>query len=209
MRIDTIIVGALYVNCYIISKGNDAIVIDPGSDFHKIKEFIVSKSLKPLAILNTHGHFDHVGAIEDVKNEFNVSLYMHKDDEFLLKSAPQHALMFGLDGVKTSKIDYYIEDGEILNFGEINVKVLHTPGHSPGGVCFYIEEINSVFTGDTLFCESVGRTDFPYANFNELKISVQQKLYSLDPETKVYPGHGPSTSIGHERKMNAFIRAKN
>ncbi|MGA1845725.1 MBL fold metallo-hydrolase [Deferribacter abyssi] len=207
MRVDIITVGALFVNCYIISKNNEAIIIDPGSDFDKIKEFIISNSLKPLAILNTHGHFDHVGAIEDIKNEFKISLYMHKDDEFLLRNASQHAMMFGLNEVKTSNIDYYIDNGEKLTFGDIKIEVIHTPGHSPGGVCFYIKELNSVFTGDTLFYESVGRTDFSYADFNKLKKSIQQKLYSLNSETKVFPGHGPSTSIGYERKMNAFVKA--
>lgn len=206
MKIDIIIVGDLYVNCYIISKNKDAIIIDPGSDFEKIKSFIDSNELKPLAIVNTHGHFDHVGAIEDLKSEYNIPLYMHEGDEFLLKNAVEHASMFGIFGIKSSNIDNYLEDNQLLAFGDIKLKVLHTPGHSPGGVSLYLGEAKAVFTGDTLFKDSVGRTDFPYADFNTLANSIKNKLYVLDDDVTVYPGHGPSSTIGYEKKMNAFVR---
>jgi glyoxylase-like metal-dependent hydrolase (beta-lactamase superfamily II) len=167
--------------------------------------YVKDNGLIPLALVNTHGHFDHIGAVSELKKELGLSFYIHKDDEFLLANGASSLQMFGMGTMENPDADEFIKDGQELVFDDIKIKVLHTPGHTPGGVCLYVEEADSVITGDTIFLESIGRSDFPYADHGTLIGSINSKLLSLADETKVYPGHGPASSVGHERKYNPFL----
>lgn len=205
MRIDTIVVGPLGVNCYILSEGGSAVIVDPGGDAAEIVRFLESNGLKPAAIVNTHGHFDHIGAIDELMKKYDIPFYIHRDDEFLVGHGAQTAMMFGAPEQVNPSVTNYLEDGQELEIGGVRMKILHTPGHSPGGVSIYLEEISSVITGDTLFLESIGRSDFPYASHDQLIGGIKSKLAVLPDDTKVYPGHGPESSIGHEMKYNPFL----
>jgi glyoxylase-like metal-dependent hydrolase (beta-lactamase superfamily II) len=205
MKLESIIVGPLAVNCYIISKGGRAVIVDPGGHSDNIIKYLEKEGLTPSAIVNTHGHFDHIGSVAQLKENYYIPFMLHEDDEFLCSHGAQTSMMFGFEEMSNPAVDSYLEDGQELDIDGIKIKVIHTPGHSPGGVCLYIEEIQSVITGDTIFLESVGRSDFPYASTEQLLHSISQKVFKLPDETKVFPGHGPSSSIGHEKKFNPFL----
>lgn len=205
MKLNTIVVGPLGVNCYIISKDDKAVIIDPGGDAPEIVKFLETNNLVPVAIVNTHGHFDHIGGVDELVKKYDIPFYIHKDDEFLVGHGAQTAMMFGTPAITNPTVTNYLSDEEELELSGINIKVMHTPGHSPGGVALYIKEIASVITGDTVFLESIGRSDFPYASHDQLLNSIKTKLITLPDETKVYPGHGPASSIGHEKEYNPFL----
>jgi glyoxylase-like metal-dependent hydrolase (beta-lactamase superfamily II) len=208
MKIHSLVVGPLAVNCTILDneKGN-CIIFDAGDDASEIDDFLVENSLKPVMLLNTHGHFDHVGAVEYFRKKYNIPFYINREDEFLVKSASKISEMYGLPPVDIPKVDEHLSDGDILEFGDCKIKTIGTPGHSPGGVCFYIEELNLLIAGDTLFRDSIGRTDFPYANHDLLIRSIKDKLFVLDDNTNVITGHGEFTTIGHEKRYNPFLRS--
>ncbi|MBN2526513.1 MAG: MBL fold metallo-hydrolase [Deltaproteobacteria bacterium] len=180
------------------------IVIDPGDDANEILATIEKRGVKVTAIYNTHGHFDHIGAVHPLQNSLDVPFALHRGDAELAASASTQGQMFGLHlPMSPPKVDVWLEDDMAIIVGEQKGKVLHTPGHTQGGVCFLFSDM--VFVGDTLFAGSVGRTDLPGGNSRQLIASIQQKLMSLDDTVKVFPGHGPVTSIGKERKFNPFI----
>ncbi|ADD68216.1 beta-lactamase domain protein [Denitrovibrio acetiphilus DSM 12809] len=205
MKLESIIVGPLAVNCYIISKDGKAVIVDPGGNTESIVKYLKQGKLTPVAIVNTHGHFDHIGSVSQLKEAYDIPFMLHKDDEFLCSHGAESSAMFGFDKIENPAITDYLTDGQQLSLGGIEIGVIHTPGHSPGGVCLYVRELKSVMTGDTLFLESVGRSDFPYASTEQLMHSIREKVFSLPDETKVFPGHGPSSSIGHEKKFNPFL----
>lgn len=207
--IEKIITGDLGVNTYLYNfKDNDITIIDPGSDSDKIESTILAHNYTPKAILLTHGHFDHIGAVKKLKESYNIPVYIHREDATFLGdgSEKRHKEMFQALGgsakfyfdnyfVKNDNVDYELNDGEQLdNYG---LKIIHTPGHSPGSVCFYSKENSVVFTGDTMFKGGMGRTDFPEGNYPQLLESLE-KLKALPKETLVYPGHGGSTTIKEE-----------
>lgn len=187
MILETICVGALEVNCYILASGKNssAIVIDPGDDCHKIKKALDKYSLTPSFIINTHGHYDHIGC----DDEFGVPIYIHQDD-----------LTFAFPYNLKSEIKV-LRDNQIISLDDIQLKVLHIPGHTPGGIALLMLKPNNkiVFTGDSLFCQGIGRTDFPYGNEGLLIKSIKEKLFTLSDDTVIYPGHGPSSTIGEEK----------
>ena len=205
MKIDAIMTGPFSVNCCIVSNNGDAVIVDPGGNAADIEAYISDNGLKPLAVVNTHGHFDHIGAISEITKRYGIPFYIHKDDEFLLSQGQKIVKMYGFGTMENPVPDKYIEDGEVLTFGSITIKVLHTPGHTPGGCCLYIEGADSVLTGDTLFHESIGRSDFPYADGKQLTDSIMTKLFALDDNVKVYPGHGGFSTIGHEKQYNPYL----
>jgi glyoxylase-like metal-dependent hydrolase (beta-lactamase superfamily II) len=198
-------VGPLGVNCTIVYKNNNALVFDAGGDLNIIKEFLDKKNIENIMLVNTHGHFDHIGAIYDLKKLYNAKLYMSIKDDFLLKEAGRHAEFFGLPRVSTPTIDVDISEVDCLPNNITDVSIIQTPGHTPGGLCYYMEELQLLISGDTLFRNSIGRTDFPYCSYDELIISVR-KLYSLPENTRVIPGHGPFTTIGYEKHHNPFTK---
>jgi hydroxyacylglutathione hydrolase len=205
MDIHTIVVGPLEVNCYIIADldSRDAIVIDPGDDAAKILKYVRSRSLRVHYILNTHGHIDHVGANAILRAQLNAPIAIHHADANLLQNAALNgAALFGFPFTEHSP-DLLLNDHDTIQSASLRLAVVHTPGHSPGGVCFLAE--SCVFTGDTLFAGSVGRTDLPGGNWRQLCQSLKEKILPLRDSLTVYPGHGPETTIAAERQTNPFL----
>ncbi len=205
MIIERVCVGALEVNCYILaeSEGKDAVIIDPGSDCGKIKQALIKYKLKPAIIINTHGHADHIGCDDD----FGLAVYIHKNDAVLLNDPEKNFSSFISESFVVKAKTKEVKDGDIIELGNIKLEVLHTPGHTPGGISLLLRglEKNILFSGDTLFFHSVGRTDFPGASSEELLRSIKNKLLILPDSTIVYPGHGPSSTIRAEKENNPFI----
>ena len=207
MILETIHVGPYEVNCYILAQNNsdEAIIIDPGDEPDKIKRVLARYKLKPGLIINTHGHIDHIGA----DDAFGVCVYIHKDDMNCLSNPHLNlSAFFSMPlRIKLKSAQHALEDNEEIELGKIKLQVLHTPGHSPGGICLLLREPKRdiVFSGDTLFYQGIGRTDFPFASLEQLKKSIKEKLFVLDNRTQVYPGHGPATTIGEEKNSNPFL----
>ncbi len=206
MIFEKITVGALAANCYILSDGpkNLAVIIDPGSEAAKIKKALAKHGLKPGIVINTHGHYDHIS--ED--DSFGVEVYCHKDDVAFLRDSGLNLSNFlvGTGMVVKSAIKP-LEDRQLINCDGIALEVIHTPGHTPGGISLWLKKPREdiIFSGDTLFRESVGRTDIALASHEKIMQSIQQRLMALDDKVEVYPGHGPGTTIGWERKHNPFL----
>ena len=205
MIIKKLEVGPIMANCYILGcdKTKEAVVIDPGDESDKILMELAKLSLKVKYIINTHGHFDHVGANKKLKEVTKAKLLIHSKDEHMLSQLDKSAANWGLSAENSPLPDQKISDGDKIIFGEITLKVIYTPGHSQGGVCLYTDGV--LFSGDTLFANSIGRTDFPTGDHDTLIASIKEKLFVIDDNTVVYTGHGPETSIGHERKNNPFL----
>ncbi len=205
MLLKTITVGPLGVNCYLIAceKTKAGAVIDPGDDAPIILNAIQENNLDMKYILLTHGHVDHLAHLTKIKQETGAQFLMHSQDEFLLKGLFAQALMFGLSNPGNPKPDRFLSEGEIIALGELQIKVLHTPGHSPGSVTFYVED--KLFVGDLIFSGSIGRTDLPKGDYQTLIDSVQKKIFTLPDETKIYPGHGSNTMVGLEKAINPFF----
>lgn len=204
MTIDTIIVGPLEVNCYILACATgEAVVIDPGDDAEIILQRITSKKLTVRHILLTHGHFDHIGATAALKKATGAPVHVHRDDLGLIHEASAHAAFFGLPVSEPFTIDSFIADGDEIIWGSLTAKVLTTPGHSRGSVCYLTDR--DVFVGDTLFSRGIGRTDLFGGSHQQLLQSIQEKLFTLPEDVNVYSGHGPKTTIGREKKYNPFI----
>lgn len=201
MFIKHLVVGPLEVNCYIIGDKKGTIVIDPGDEPDRILEIISKRGLTIDYIVCTHGHFDHVGAVPEIKNVTGAKVLVHKDELEIYHAARDMAAFWGYEIDNLPEPDILLSEGDNIKAGDLNFKVLHTPGHSPGGICLYGEGL--VLTGDTLFAGSVGRTDFFGGDMNQLKKSFN-RLMSLPEETKVLPGHGPGSTIGEEKRGNPF-----
>jgi len=206
LQIETIIVGPLFSNCYIVWDDEEKIglVIDPGEDAEKILQCIKELNIEIKYILATHGHFDHVGAVATVKRETLAAFLAHEEDMFFIEDGEDAAMRWGFTIEPPPNPDRFINDGDELEIGRFKFKVIHTPGHSPGGVSFLHKNI--LFCGDTLFQGSIGRTDFRKGSFEELARSIKKRLYTLPDDTIVYTGHGPTTTIGSEKRSNPFVR---
>ncbi|MEW5758435.1 MAG: MBL fold metallo-hydrolase [Candidatus Omnitrophota bacterium] len=201
-NLKTIVVGNLGVNCYILFSNGQALIIDPGGDFGLIQNFLTKNNLVVKFIVHTHGHFDHIGA----DNKFNVPVYIHRLDVECLTDSSKNLSNFVVgNDLKIKSPVVAVDDGEKIYLDEIILKVIHTPGHTKGGICLLWEEAKCIFTGDTLFYEGIGRTDFPGASHEELINSIEKKLFILEDNIICYPGHGPKTTIGHEKKNNPFL----
>ena len=203
-----LIVGPLQANCFILAdeKTKDSVVIDPGDDAENILKIIRAKGFRVKYIVNTHGHFDHVGANKAIKDATGAELLIHEGDAHVLASAPQHSRAFGMIPMSSPPADRYLKHGDVITAGEISLKVLHTPGHSPGGICLL--EAGMVFTGDALFAGSIGRTDLPGGDLSTLLRSIKTNLMTLPDDTKIFCGHGPASTIGNERQENPFLNAE-
>jgi hydroxyacylglutathione hydrolase len=200
-------VGSVAANCYIF--GDDAtrevFVIDPGDEAERILAEIRRLNARPVAIVNTHGHFDHVQAVDEVRRATHVPFWIHEAERPVLESGPARArVLFGVDLPDSPVPDGWLTEGQVLPVGSLRLMVRHTPGHSPGGVCLIGDGL--VFTGDTLFAGSVGRTDLPGADQDQLFASIARVLLPLPDETVCYPGHGPETTIGEEKRSNPFVQ---
>lgn len=207
MIFESIVVGPLSVNCYIVACENDreGIVVDPGGDGEQIISLVEHHGLKIHTIINTHGHFDHLGANRQTLEAFGARLLIHQADAPMLSRSAEVASKYGLQGDNSPEADAYLVDGMEIFFGTCTLKVLHTPGHTQGGCCLYFEKERIVITGDTLFADSIGRTDLPGGSHEQLLESIRTKLFTLPDDVTVYPGHGPHTTIGHEKKYNPYF----
>lgn len=201
MKIKSVQLGDYQTNCYLIidESTNDAVIIDPGDDVNSLDHFVTSSNIELKAILLTHGHMDHTLGVPHLVTKYNVPVYINKLDEELMKTK---TFIFG--ELPSNSHIVNIAEGDELNFSNISLKVIDTPGHTPGGVCFYCNEL--LFSGDTLFNSSIGRTDFPGGSFETLVSSILSKLLCLDDSTVVYSGHGPYTTIGFEKTHNAYLK---
>ncbi|MCF8109962.1 MAG: MBL fold metallo-hydrolase [Desulfobacteraceae bacterium] len=206
MILKALAVGPIMANCYILGceRTKSAAVIDPGDDADRILMKLAEDSLTLKYIIDTHGHFDHVGGNAALKKASGADLLIHKADAPMLAELGRTAASFGLPAENSPPPDRTIDEGDEISFGDITLKVLHTPGHSPGGVSLYTDKM--VFVGDALFEGSIGRTDLPGGDYNTLISSIKTKLLAMDDDTKVYTGHGPATTIGQERGINPFLR---
>lgn len=206
IKIGRMVVGAVQTNCYFLQNvdTNEVIVVDPGAKGERIYEEMTNHGYTIKAVLLTHGHFDHVMGADAIRKAANVKVYLGEQDGKLIENADLNvSAMFGTP--YTTKADILVKDGEELELAGIKMKVIHTPGHTAGGVCYYLEEEKILVCGDTLFAESVGRTDFPTSSSSALVNAIREKLFTLPEEVYVYPGHGPTTTIGHEKENNPFV----
>ncbi len=206
MIIKELAVGPLMANCIILGceKTKEAVVIDPGDETERILRSLADLELKVKYIINTHGHFDHVGGNRKMKDATGADILIHALDAPMLSQLSASAAAFGLSSEDSPPPDQTVEDGETLSFGNITLKVIHTPGHSPGGISLYTN--GNVFVGDTLFAGSIGRTDLPGGDYDTLISSIQKKLFVLGDDVRVFSGHGPETTIGREKRYNPFVR---
>ena len=205
MIIKTLPVGPIMGNCFIVGcqETMEAAVIDPGDEADKILQSVADLDLNVKTIINTHGHFDHVSANKRIHMATNAPILIHALDAPMLEKISASAADWGLSAEDSPPPDRTINDDDTITFGQITLKVIHTPGHTPGGVSLFTD--GHVFVGDTLFAGSIGRTDFPGGDFATLKSSIQNKLFTLEDNVRVYTGHGPETTIGHEKQHNPFV----
>ncbi|ABK46192.1 beta-lactamase domain protein [Magnetococcus marinus MC-1] len=197
--------GPLQVNCHILaaSGGQDALLIDPGGNAGEILRHLTRLGLRVAHIVNTHGHFDHVGAVHELKRALGCQFWLHEADRFLVESAPQHASRWGLPFGAVPEIDHPLTHGQRLELCGLQLEIIHTPGHTPGGVC--IRWGDEIAVGDTLFAGGVGRTDLPGGDHEQLMHSIETRLMTLGDDVVCHPGHGASTTIGQERMGNPFL----
>lgn len=207
MKVAKILLPAAAENCYLAinEETKEAIIIDPGSAAERVKSAVSQTGAKPVAVLLTHGHFDHAGEAATIADEYGIKIYTHEAcaEELKNPSINLSADMYGSSEIY--RADIFLKDDEELELAGLKVKCLFTPGHTPGGCCFYFEDEGIVFTGDTLFCGSVGRTDFPGGSMSQLVNSIRGKLLALPEDTICYPGHNEPTTIGEERQYNPFL----
>jgi len=195
--------GLLASNCYIIGENNKGVIIDPGAAKEDILQAVRESGLEIQHIILTHAHVDHMFSLDEIREELKAEVLVHKDDaEYFGNPWYNASSLFGLNKV-FNPTDILLEDGQVLNVGGLNLEIIHTPGHTPGGICIKVG--NLIFTGDTLFRMSVGRTDLGNGNYDQLMDSLKNKLMVLDENTIVYPGHGTQTTIGYEKDNNPFI----
>lgn len=210
MIIDSLALGAYETNCYVLRSSEDTkdcLIVDAGLGANKLIEFLQENQLNPVAVVLTHGHIDHIEGVASLRADFpDIKVYIHKlDAEMLTEPYTNLSAMTGVP-FSIEPADFLLEDQSVIEEAGIKLTVLHTPGHTPGGICLYCEDEGVIFTDDTLFADSIGRTDFPNGNTKQLLQSIREKLFILPDETKVYSGHGPSTSIAHEKNYNPFLR---
>jgi glyoxylase-like metal-dependent hydrolase (beta-lactamase superfamily II) len=210
MKIDRLILGAYQTNCYILRESKaakDCLIIDTGLQAGELVDFLQRHNLNPVAVVLTHGHADHVTGLVELRGRFpHIKVYIHKLDAEMLTGEKDN--LSALAGVLFSSepADFSLEEGDVIEQANIKLDVLHTPGHTPGGICLYSKDEGIVFVGDTLFADSVGRTDMPGGSTTQLIKSIKQKLCPLPDETVVYPGHGPQTTISQEKENNPFLK---
>ncbi|GAB4131102.1 MAG: MBL fold metallo-hydrolase [Bacteroidia bacterium] len=210
MNIKIFTFNPFYENTYVLSDATgECVIVDPGchiaEEEQELASYIEQEGLKPVRLINTHCHVDHVFGNRFVSEKWNLPLEIHLEDLKTLQSFPQVCMLYGFNGYEQQEPGKYFEDGDVIHFGNTALEVLFTPGHSPGSVCFYNKSEGCVIGGDVLFQGSIGRTDLPGGSYEILENSIRTKLYVLPDQVKVYPGHGPHTTIGFEKKYNPFV----
>ncbi|MDD5458516.1 MAG: MBL fold metallo-hydrolase [Phycisphaerae bacterium] len=210
MTINHLIIGSYETNCYILRKeasAKDCVIIDTGLEGYDLLDFLHKNKFNPAAVILTHGHADHIVGLGDLKSKYpTIRVYIHKADASMLIDAEHNlSALAGVD-FSTEPADIFLEDDQLIEAAGLKLLVLHTPGHTPGGICLYVKDENTLFTGDTLFCDSVGRTDFPGGSMDRLIDGIKEKLLTLPDDTTCCPGHGPKTTIGREKKYNQYLQ---
>lgn len=206
MKIIRMAAGIYAANCYIVysAKTMEGVIIDPGGDADDILKMIKEKDIKITSIILTHGHADHIGGVKDLKEILKAEIMIHEDDKEMLVDANINlSNMMAMDNVEIEP-DKLLKDGDIINIGEKQMLVIHTPGHTKGGICLKIED--NIITGDTLFQASIGRTDLYGGDFNQIIDSIKSKLLIYDDETKIFPGHGSPSTIKYEKDRNPYLK---
>lgn len=209
MKIDYLILGGYQTNCYVLRKdasAKDCLIIDPGLEAEELIEFLDEEKLNPVAVVLTHGHIDHIAGVTILRSRFpEIKVHIHNfDAEMLTEPKINLSAMSGM-AFATDAEDVALKERDVIDLAGIKLLVLHTPGHTPGGISLYSKEAGVVFVGDTLFADSIGRTDFPGGSTSQLLNSVRGKLFTLPEQTEVYPGHGPATTIAQEKAHNPFF----
>ena len=211
IQVKKLVLNPFQENTFIVyDQTGEAVIIDPGcysqSDIDEVKWFVDSNSLTVKYLILTHGHIDHILGIDYLRDLYKVKCISHADDLPLIEASPKHGLMFGISFEKAPVIDDFYKDGDTVLFGKSSLKVIHTPGHSLGGVCLFLRDEKILFTGDTLFNGSIGRTDLMGGSYETLIGSINHKIIPLGDDIVVYPGHGNSSTIEFERKNNPFLQ---
>lgn len=205
LQVHSLITGPFQENSYILSDmlSKDCILIDPGDEAEKICYFIDSNKFNPIAIINTHAHLDHIGAVQEIKNKYNIPFYLHYLEKPILESYPMSCRLFGITVKPIPTVDNWIQEGGELNIGTFKFSIIETPGHTPGGCCLLIEKL--LFVGDTLFHGSVGRTDLPGGDWGMLEESLLYLMENVKSDVTVYSGHGIETNLRIEKEKNPFL----
>ena len=206
LKVEQYVVGPVQTNCYfaINDDTKEVLIIDPGASAKQLAEKVKEQGLKPVAILLTHGHFDHIMGIDGFLSEFDVPVYVHEEDADAMEDPVLNQSSTYTSGYTFGKA-LYLRDRQTLELAGYTFQVIHTPGHTKGGCCYYVASEGVLFSGDTLFQNSVGRTDFVNSSTSDLVHSVREKLFLLPDDTMVYPGHMGETKIGHEKKYNPYV----
>lgn len=210
MKIKSFAFNPFDENTYVLyDETSECIIVDPGcytlAEKQELENFVSRESLNPVKVLLTHTHIDHVLGNNFVCGRYKIPIQMCKIEAEMLNAVPEYGKMWGIDAEPSPNAELFVEEGVDVTFGKTNLKAIFTPGHSPGSFSFLHEESKSLIAGDVLFMQSIGRTDLPGGNYNTLISSIKQKLFILDDEIIVYPGHGPSTTIGDEKRSNPFL----
>lgn len=208
IRVEVMVVGSVSTNCYFLinEESKEALIVDPGASAEAIRARVKEMGVCPKAILLTHGHFDHILAAEDLKEAFQIPIYASEKEKATLNDPSMNLTVGFLRKSYVMDADIYCKEGDVLPLVGCEIHVLETPGHTPGGCCYYLPAEQMVFTGDTLFCESVGRTDFKGGSYAEICRSMKEKLFVLPEKTVCYCGHGEPTEIGYEKEHNPYVR---
>ncbi len=206
MNIKKFVLGMFQVNCYVgwCENTKKAFMVDPGLFSQKIVDYIKENKLDLGYIILTHAHGDHIGGLPNMLDIFDAKVITHEDEAFILRDPRMNFSGQMFSQPIAIEPDRVVKDGEIIEVGDLKLTVIHTPGHTPGGMCLYSKP--HLFSGDTLFAQSIGRTDFPLSSTEDLFKGIKEKLYALPHDTKVYSGHGPDTEIGYEKRNNMFVR---
>ncbi len=210
MKIDLFVLGAYQTNCYILrnsAAAGDCLIVDTGLEPGELVDFLQKHKLNPVSVVLTHGHVDHISGLVELREKYpDIKAYIHKLDAEMLTGAASNISALMGQPFSTAPADFVCGEGDVIESAGIKLEVIHTPGHTPGGVCLYSSDEGIVFVGDTLFADSIGRTDFPGGSMGRLVKSIKEKLLTLPDDTVVYPGHGPVTTIAQEKQHNPFLR---
>ena len=219
IRVENVVLGMCATNCYAVFDGGvktpggyaddgqikDAIIVDPAADAARIENMAVHYGVRPVAVLLTHGHFDHMSAADDIRKRYNIKVYAGVSERAVMTDADSNLSMPFTGSSMTFEADEYFKPGDELMLAGFRIRTIAVPGHTIGSVCYYFEDNKVLFSGDTLFAGSVGRSDFPTGNAGQLKRAIEAELMILPDDVMVFPGHGESTTIGYERVNNPFI----